>query len=624
MRWRWALTTAALTTLATLALTVPAPSQQGCRTSRGVACPQVRVPLDRSGRLAGSIDLEVVRLGRARPYLMYLSGGPGGAGVAELLSVLFEVPALAGDFTVLGFDQRGTGGSGLLRCRAIERDGRLRSTAAAARCARRLGARRAFYTTADTVQDMEAIRSAVGARRLTLFGISYGTKLALAYARAHPDRVSRMVLDSVVDPDDPDPFGLAGFRAMAASLRSLCSDGCRSVSADPGADLGALVARLRAAPLRGDLYRASGRRVRRALTPTAIADLLYDADYAPALRAGVPAAVRAALDHGDAAPLLRIIDAARGLTGPSDPRVFSAARYAAVCEETPLPWPRGTPLADRFAVARERALALPPSAFAPFDAEVAYADEIDLCLRWPDPGQPPPPSGGAYPPVPALLLQGAEDLRTPPEVSARVAALLPGARRVTLPGVGHAVIGADPSGCGRRQLRRFLAGRDVRAGCPRVPTGVPATGVPPASFAELAPAAGLAGRVGRTVTALDATLDWVSFALSPGLGSAGRGGGLRGGRYRLAGGRRLVLERVVVVPGVRVSGSSVPGSPARLRLRVGGSAAARGTVRVGRRGRLSGRLGGVLVRAALANRPPGRSRGFVARAASVSPVAARP
>ena len=63
---------------------------------------------------------------------------------------------------------------------------------------------------------------ALGAQKLTLFGISYGTKLALAYARAHPDRVERMALDSVLDPDDADVFGLEPYRAMAPSLAALC------------------------------------------------------------------------------------------------------------------------------------------------------------------------------------------------------------------------------------------------------------------------------------------------------------------------------------------------------------------------------------------------------------------
>src|SRR5215216_4474256 len=534
------------------------------RCAEGPECARVRVPLDRSGGLPGSVSLRVARLDlppRGGRHLMYLSGGPGGAGVVEMVDVMFELPELAQRYSVIGFDQRGTGRSGLLRCREMERDGRLRSTSAGEKCAQRLGPRRAFYTTPDTVADMEAIRQAVGARKLTLFGISYGTELALAYARAHPDRVERLILDSVVDPDDSDPFGLAGFRAMGPSLASLCPRPC--VSPDPGADLTALTAQLRAAPLRGSWVDRRGRRHAGTLRPTAIADLLYDSDYDPALRAGAPMAVRAALG-GDAAPMLRLLAASRVYSLPSNPRDFSAARYATVCEETPLPWPRGTPLGDRLRVARERALALPASAFAPFDAEVAYADEIDLCLRWPDPGRPPHSAGGAYPAVPTLMLQGGEDLRTPPEVSARIATLIPGTQRVVVPGVGHAIIGADRSGYGGRQLLRFVAGEAVRPSCPRVPTGVPATGVPPVAFAALAPAAGLSGRVGRTVSAIDATLDWLDFALSPALGQPARGGGLRGGSFRL--GRRLSLREVAVVPGVRVSGKELRGGALRLQV----------------------------------------------------------
>jgi hypothetical protein len=63
-------------------------------------------------------------------------------------------------------------------------------------------------------------------------------------------------------------------------------DSCRGVSADPEADLGALRARPRAAPLRGAVYDADGRRSERALTPLALSDLLFDADDAPASRRG--------------------------------------------------------------------------------------------------------------------------------------------------------------------------------------------------------------------------------------------------------------------------------------------------------------------------------------------------
>ena len=120
-----------------------------------------------------------------------------------------------------------------MRCPRLERDPHLRDTAAAEDCANRLGVARHHYTTPDSVADMEAIRVELGAEKLTLFGISYGTELAIAYARAYPARVERLILDSVVDADDPDPFFTAGFRAMGPSLRSLCPDRCRGISADP-------------------------------------------------------------------------------------------------------------------------------------------------------------------------------------------------------------------------------------------------------------------------------------------------------------------------------------------------------------------------------------------------------
>ena len=95
-----------------------------------------------------------------------------------------------------------------------------------------------------------------------------------------------------------------------------------------------------------------------------------------------------------------------------------------------------------------------------------------------------------------------------------------------MPGVGHAIVGADLSGCGQRQLLRFVAGEPVRARCPRVDDrACPATAVPPVSFGALAPARGLAGRVGRTVSAVDATLDFLGLAVAPSIDPDGRGGG---------------------------------------------------------------------------------------------------
>jgi hypothetical protein len=218
-------------------------------------------------------------------------------------------------------------------------------------------------------------------------------------------------------------------------------------------------------------------------------------------------------------------------------------------------------------------------------------------------------AGSAFPDVPVLVLQGGEDLRTPSSTSARIARLFPRARRVVVPGVGHAVLGSDFSGCGERRLNAWLRARRVAARCPRVPTGLPAVRVPPISFSALKPARGLRGPVGRTVSAIDATLDDVILALSLGLQYADRGAGLRGGTFRAVS-AGMILRRVRVVPGVLVSGRPAGGG---LALRVSGARAAGGGVHLSSSGRLTGRLGGRAVSVRLPGGGPPEAVAFSAR-----------
>jgi pimeloyl-ACP methyl ester carboxylesterase len=577
----------ALLTLLALPHAAEALTWGACADFSGVRCATVTVPLDRTGADSGQVALRLGRIGKSSGRtLMYLSGGPGGAGVEEMVNVIPVVPALMRRYRVIGYDQRGTGRSGLLRCPALERDPHLRDTGAGEDCANRIGPARRHYTTADSVQDMEAIRQQLGVDKLTLFGISYGTELALAYARTFPSHVDRLIIDSVVDPDDADPFVTASFRAMAPSLDGLCPSRCRGISASPAGDLYELVKRLRTREMHGVAFDAKGRGHKVTIGPTGLMDLMFNADYDPPLRAALPAAVISALD-GDAAPLARLVREGDIFNDLGSPRDFSTARYATICEETALPWDAGTPLDQRPAIARQRIAALGPDAFKPFDADVVFRDEIDLCLRWPD--VPRPPSGIApppYPDVPTLILQGGEDLRTPPEVSARIAAKIPGAKRLVVPGVGHAVTGSDPTGCGERALVRFVDGGVVPAACRRVPTLVPGVLYGPASFDSLPGFGSLPRRVGRTLRALEATFDDLRVVTSPAV-IANSGGGLRGGSWEVRA-RKFSVRGYTVVRGVTLTG----GGSSRLVFHVSGSKAAHGTVTLRTGGRLRGTLGG--------------------------------
>ena len=147
-------------------LALAAPAEAVPRFERcgpfGFECTRVSVPLDRSGALPGRVSLFVKRVrARERPRrgaLIVLAGGPGQSATdafgGSALSVLY--PAYRNRDLII-FDQRGTGRSGLLRCRALERSNLLDAGTAAGRCAARLGPRRALYTSRDSAEDIEAM-----------------------------------------------------------------------------------------------------------------------------------------------------------------------------------------------------------------------------------------------------------------------------------------------------------------------------------------------------------------------------------------------------------------------------------------------------------------------------------
>ena len=596
----------------------------------GIECTRVRVPLDRSGTLRGRISLRVERVRaerRRRGAVFALAGGPGQAatpiteGFAEELQ-----PALRSRDLVV-FDQRGTGRSGLLRCRALERANLLNAGREAGRCARTLGPRRARYTTGDSVDDVEAVRQAIGVERIVLFGVSYGTKVALGYAARYPTHVERLVLDSVVDVDGPDPLYRDAFTAVPRALDSACARrGCRSITADPTADLARLVGRLAKGRLRGYVVGPDARRRRARLGRVDLFTILLAGDFDESLRAGLPGAVRSAL-RGDLAPILRLARRAEAVEGePFPPALLSSALYSATsCEETAFPWQRTATPAERLRQLRAAVAALPAAAFAPFDRSTALAsDLVRLCARWPQAPSPPVVTGGPLPDMPVLVLAGRQDLRTPLEGAREVAARFPRARLVAVPGTGHDVLGSDLSSCAQRALRAFFSNRRVRTRCRRSPIAFAPDPIAPRSLAAVRPVRGLGGRRGCTVAAALATFEDVlaqSLVATEADDGSVRGGGLRRGRFRLRvrGLERLEqvdvaderaldralerlsielrLDRVVYTPGVRVSGTLRIAALEALsgRLRISGGPAAEGTLQLrgeGGRIRLSGRLDG--------------------------------
>ena len=148
------------------------------------------------------------------------------------------------------------------------------------------------------------------------------------------------------------------------------------------------------------------------ITPLDVAAVTGESDVNADLRAELPAAVEAALRR-DYAPLRRLAEVA-ALDVPARPEQNSPGRFVAgACSEQAVPWDSATPPEQRLAEADRRAALLPADALFPFDRGLAVAgSRALLCLAWP---VTPAPAAdpGPLPDVPALLLQGDADLRTP-------------------------------------------------------------------------------------------------------------------------------------------------------------------------------------------------------------------
>jgi pimeloyl-ACP methyl ester carboxylesterase len=582
--------------------------------ANGLECATVNVPLDRTGATPGTVPLHVEELpapGTPRGVLFLIAGGPGQAS-----SSTFTLGANAIDFrsefpgyTLVAFDQRGTGRSGVLRCPELQADPFAevaKEQALVAKCATEIGSTRAFYSTRDHADDIDAVRQALGVNKIALWGTSYGTQLSVAYALTYPTHVERLILDSVADAQGRDPFSTDDLQQMPKGLASLCSGGlCKSATSNFVREVVRLANRLAARPITAKVAKTGGgTRTVRATGYDLLSGAVLDSDLNAGLAAELPAAVHAAL-RGQPRALLRLVQLDREASVTSAGDLSMGLFTATVCDDGPFPWNPDTPVAQRSGLLASARSALPAGSTGPFGSWATDIGSAVFCLTWP----PQPPrqgiGSGPLPNVPVLVFAGERDLRTPASNAAAIAARFPQGHLVTVPGVGHSVLGTDLTNCAQNALAIWLSGGVPPPRCARSPMLVNPIGPFPASFATLKP--GRVGGVrGRTLAAVAKTVReaagaW-AFSLT-GFSEAHTIAGLYGGVIRVSG-TNFVLKGYSTVPGVRISGSfhlyrpeTAPAVPARFvgSVRVDGTKAARGTLKVGS-STLTGLLGGRRVR----------------------------
>ncbi|WP_291844680.1 alpha/beta fold hydrolase [Maricaulis sp.] len=193
------------------AITFTAQSGETVDAFRG----ELRVPENRSDPDSRMIAIRYLRFPAtgevAGPPIIYLAGGPGGSGSGTARGARFPLfMAMRQHGDVIAFDQRGTGLSDqppACQSGAMSDDSVRRSDAdivagyrsALEYCAdfwAEAGVDLLGYTTAASVADLSDLREHLGGDRISLWGISYGSHLALAALNAIPDEIERVVIAS--------------------------------------------------------------------------------------------------------------------------------------------------------------------------------------------------------------------------------------------------------------------------------------------------------------------------------------------------------------------------------------------------------------------------------------------
>lgn len=381
--------------------------------------------------------------------LVILAGGPGQAAsqLAPLALRLSDVRRLR---DIVLIDQRGTGRSSPLRCDAfkpsddIDAAVDLDSAPKARDCLRELrdrGVDPAQYTTEAWVADIDAVREALGYPRLNLWGGSYGTRVALAYLRRHPDRVRSVVLDGIAAPAlaVPRDAWISRERALDDVLAACAaSKPCGAAHPDLVATLGALERDLRA-PGRRIEYRDP--RTGKTRTATITFDLVLGAIhamiYAPERSALLPEIIARAA-AGDFGPVLAAMQSSEGDPGE---QIVPALHYSVICSED----------ATRVSADERRAL-------QQLRSRALSSNMFDVCAIWPRGTDAPDATTPVRSNVPALLLSGGLDPVTPPASAAVVAATLPNSRHVVARGYGHII---SAQACVPRLISTFVEHADT-------------------------------------------------------------------------------------------------------------------------------------------------------------------
>jgi pimeloyl-ACP methyl ester carboxylesterase len=383
---------------------------------------------------------------RAPDPLFVLAGGPGQSAVDAYFAMQAGLERIGRRRDIVLLDQRGTGRSNRMQCDFGDEVGEYdpaKSAALVRACLAALPGDPRLYTTSLAIDDLDAVRVALGYQRINLYGGSYGTRVALAYLKYHPAATRALIIDAVVPQDLAlgPAIPVESQRALEQVIAACRADAaCAAAFPTLAADFEAVRARLKRAPVSVAMRDpVDGKPIEMTLSYADFAGALRLLLYSPEAQALVPLFLRQAA-AGDWVPFAAQV----ALSVRQTTEMLALGMHNSVVCTEDAPFYRDDP-AQRAAVARS------------YLGGIADAAIVDMCKDWP---RGPIKQGFKEPvasDVPVLLLSGELDPITPPAYAARAAATLSRSRQLVAPGQGHTVLGR---GCIPRLAAEFLDALD--------------------------------------------------------------------------------------------------------------------------------------------------------------------
>ncbi len=422
--------------------------------AQNAQCGSLDVVENPQDKNAKKIALNVLRIPAVNPVpevdpLFVIAGGPGQSAVvvAESMHSLFRDVRKNRD--IIFVDQRGTGKSNPFPCEfdtestkpmpigeeeALGRE-------AVKQCIEKIKDYAAYYTTSYAVQDLDAVRAALGYEKINLWGGSYGSRVVLEYLRRYPNHTRASILDGVAPVAIALPWSMEadGLAALQA-INKQCADtpACLTHFGDIAQKAKAISNRLLANPQAINItHPRTQEKVIVNMTAQDFSGVIRLALYSRDLSSLLPQVISDA-DAGDYSVLASLIYLAKSKSEMAG--INYGMHYTVVCNED-YPLYKDKP-------------ATGSNVFLNTQMVQKYSE---VCEHWPRAQVPSDYWNPIKSDLPVLALSGAVDPVTPPYWGEHVKAGLANLTHIVAPG-GHHIVSSE--GCIAQLITAFITKSD--------------------------------------------------------------------------------------------------------------------------------------------------------------------